>query len=278
MDPPSKRRRELRRYRKRTRFAVGVYTVTTLAAVAGLVLLGLEGYRSTRNLRGGTEDTGITDSAAPGFQAEVKPTPTRLILNLDGAGHLTDFQLLVSGPNGQGGAVVFISGATLIQASDVPGSTLAQLYDIGGATEVQRRIETILGFAVLEASEVNPAGLAELMKSAGTIKIENADNLYAEDAAGQRQLLFAAGPLELTPDQIATYVDLEVKGEGATNRSARAQQVWEAWFKLLNDPASRSAHVDVGFQHLAGRHRHRRNRRGHVLGAATPAHPGRDPR
>jgi len=239
LDPPRPRRRELRRFRRRTRLAVCVYTLTTLAAVSGLVLLGVEGYRTTRNLRGGTEDTGITDSSAPGFQAEVKPTPTRLLLNIDSAGQLTDSQLLVSGPNGQGGAVVFIPGATLIQAADVPGSTLAQLFDSGGTAEVQRRIETILGFSILEVTEVDPAALAELTKSAGTITIQNPDNLFAEDAAGQRQQLFAAGTLDLQPEQVAAYVGLEVKGESATNRSARSQLVWESWLELLDDPARR---------------------------------------
>ena len=45
----------------------------------------------------------------------------------------------------------------------------------------------------------------------------------------------------MAPDQVATYVDLEVKGEGATNRSARSQQVWEEWFKILDDSAQRES-------------------------------------
>lgn len=232
-DAGGPRRRELRRLRRRHRVASAVFSVGTLAALAGFVFLGWDGYRTTRNIRGGIERTGISDPAAPGFQAEVKPTPTELVLLLDGGEHLTDAQLLVSGPNGIGGAVVFVPGSTLIQAPDVAGATLSQLYDLGGSAEVHKRVEAILGFAALTLTEVNSSQVGSLIASSGPITITNPDDLYQVSGSGEREQRFAAGPLTLTGDDLATYLTLEVPGEAATNRSARSQLVWEAWFKAV---------------------------------------------
>lgn len=69
-EPPSPEQR------RRTTLIFALFTLTTLLGCASLAWFG---YKSSLDLTGGASLKVVSDPEAPGYEAEVKPTPTLLV-------------------------------------------------------------------------------------------------------------------------------------------------------------------------------------------------------
>ena len=202
-----------------------VWVVLTLAATAGLVTLAWQGYGTSLDIRGGV-DSNVTDPTKPGYEAQVQPTSTHLLLATD-EGRVGDAYLLVEGSGGKGGAVLFIPGLIVVTVDDTPYN-LAELAEAKGVPAVVDALQDALGMGVTDAAELTPDDVADLVGPAAPLTIENPDALVRDG-----ETVFPAGTLELSADEVADYLFLVNVGESIVNRPVRAAAVWEAWMERL---------------------------------------------
>ncbi len=215
------------------RRGVLVYSFATLVFVAGLVALAWQGYRTTLDIKGGTSLDAETDPSKPGYEAQVKPIPTHLVVNVDSAGALTEVQLVVpSDTDAGGGVVLFIPGVTLVETPE--GNSELTVYAAAkGIDATVSRIEEFLGFGVTDAVTLNPEQTAAMFEPLGSFAIDNPDALVSTGADGNKQIEFGAGQQTLAPADVARFLAFVSDGDTGINRSARNQIVWKQWMAAL---------------------------------------------
>jgi hypothetical protein len=237
----ARERRSAQRRRRRTaaptgrsgrRSGVVLYALATVLFVAGLVVLAWNGYRTSLEIRGGNELSQVTDPTKPGYEAQVRPTPTHLLVTTDDAGRVVDAALIVEGAGRRGGAVVLIPGVTVVQG-EAEAQSLAKMAETQGMTAMVDAIQRVLGIGVTDAVVLDPAGIAALFEPSGPLLIDNADSLVRTTGEAQKEIVFPAGPLTLEPGRVAEYLAFVNEGESEVNRTVRAQVVWEAWMAQL---------------------------------------------
>jgi len=210
-----------------------VYSFATLVFVAGLVALAWQGYRTTLDIKGGTSLDAETNPSKPGYEAQVKPIPTHLLVNVDAAGALTEVQLLVPSATAAGGGVVlFIPGVTLVETPE-GNSELVTYAAANGIDATVSRIEELLGFGLTDAVTLNPDQAAAMFEPLGSFTIDNPDALVSTGVDGNKQIEFGAGSQMLAPTDVARYLAFVSDGDTGINRSARNQIVWKQWMAAL---------------------------------------------
>jgi len=227
---PSTPSRKRRRGRRRT---TGWWVAATLLFLAALGAIGFIGYRSSLKITGGTP--AVTDPAAPGYVAEVEPTPVELLAVQDAAGKLAAALIVVTDAGGTGGTVISVPAQLFMPPVEAaPQATLADIYAAGGIESLRNRLGTGLGFGFTEAVDVPASEVAALAGLVGPITFENFENLSpapkltdppadpATDAVTYR-----AGQVTLPPEQVVDFIGFEGRGELVDNRGIRQQQVWK---------------------------------------------------
>lgn len=208
------------------------FSLATLIFVSGLVALAWDGYRTSLEIKGGTSLEAVKDPTKAGYEAQVRPMKTHLLLQTDAEGAVTDGVLISPGSGGRGGSVVFIPGSTVVQTTD-GNANLNKFIATNGVEAGIAEIEKILTFAVTDGTTVTPAQWTDLLGPLGPLTIENPDALVAVTGANQKQIVYAAGPLPLKPDQVGDYLTFVSDGEAEINRLPRTQLVWETWLKAI---------------------------------------------
>jgi hypothetical protein len=213
---------------------VAAFALATLIFVAGLVTLVWQGWETSLDIKGGTSFQAETDPSKPGYEAQVKPVPNHLVLNVDANGRLTDAELIVeiSGRSGGSGVVMPIPGATLIQTDAGPSELVDYLADHGPDAAVSE-LERILGFGITDTVTLSPQQITQMFGPAGPITFQNPDALIAATPSGDKEIRYGAGALTLQPDEVADYLSFTSDGEAAVNRSVRMGIVWDAWIKAI---------------------------------------------
>jgi hypothetical protein len=204
-----------------------------LLFLVALGVLGVIGYRSSLKITGGTP--AVTDPAAPGYVAEVEPTPVELLAVQDAAGKLAAALIVVTDAGGTGGTVISVPAQLFVPAVDAaPQANLADIYAAGGVESLRNRLGTGLGFGFTEAVDVPASEVAALAGLVGPITFENFENLSpapkltdppADPAADA--VTYRAGQVTLPPEQVVDFIGFEGRGELVDNRGIRQQQVWK---------------------------------------------------
>jgi hypothetical protein len=213
---------------------VAAYGLATLVFVAGLVSLVWKGWETSLDIKGGSSFHAETDPTKPGYEAQVKPVPNHLVLNVDAEGRLTDAELLVEigGKEAGSGVVMPIPGATLIESDAGPADLRDFLADHGVEAAVGQ-LERILGFAITDTVTLSPQQIAELFRPAGHVTFQNPDALIATLPNGDKEIRYGAGQLTLSADEVAAYLAFTSDGEAAVNRSVRLGILLEAWIESI---------------------------------------------
>lgn len=234
-----RRQRRAAPRRPARRSGVVLYGLATLVFLAGLVVLAWKGYQTSLKIRGGNELSQVTDPTKPGYEAQVRPTPTHLVITVDSAGAVVDLAMIVEGAGRKGGAVVLIPGVTVVQG-EAEAQSLAKIAETQGMPAMVDAVEAVLGIGVTDAVVVDPVQLNALFEPSGPLTIDNADSLVRSTGEAQKEIVFPAGPLTLEPSQVSEYLSFVNQGESEVNRTVRAQVVWEAWLAQLGTtPVSR---------------------------------------
>jgi hypothetical protein len=208
--PPVRRSRSTGWVGRRRR-TTGWFAGATLVFVGLLGLMLWQGWETAKEVKGANRLEQQNDPSAPGFQAEVRPTPTRLVAQLDADGGLADMVLLVEGAGGVGGSAVFIPGTTAVDR----GGEIIKLEDVYDQQ----------GWPAVVDS-------ADLLATAGALSVENPDAVVVDGPDG-RTTAFEAGTVTLEPAQAVQFMTTVGVGESPLNRSFRQQLVWDAWFARL---------------------------------------------
>jgi len=212
----------------RSRWGTIIFTLATLIFIGGLGVLLWEGYNSATEVRGGNDLDQLSDPSQPGYQATVKPTQVDLVGMLTPEGTLGDVVMLVEGAGGQGGAVVLIPGVMIVESIAGP-LNLETIYETSGWEAVVDTVEQTLGVGVTGATTISTDEFQSVLATHGPLTIDNPDRIVRDAGDGNRETVFAAGQLTLSPEEVVGYVNSVSAGESEVNRAARAQIVWEAW-------------------------------------------------
>lgn len=236
------RRPHSRRSNRRRRNLLGLQVATTVVFVGLVAGLGWVGYRSTLSITGGSS-LEVTDPEAPGFVAEVKPTPVDLLALTDADGALVAGLMLAAGPEGAGGVVMPLPADMSVPG--VPGlvppvrvedlRTLEQVFDGGGVQELRNRVGESLTFGFTSVAEVPPTTMEELAALAGPITVTIPENVLELQLDGEEVVRYRAGEVTLQPDELGPFLAFSGSNESVPNQELRHDAVWKSLVTALAD-------------------------------------------
>ncbi len=213
---------------------------TTVVFVALLIGLAFTGYRASRLITGGGTKA-VTDPDAPGYVAEVRPTPVDLVAITTDAGALAGV-LIVSGAGADSGGTVSALPATFSAGPGESGTypQIADAYASGGLDELRTVLGTGLTFGFTSAEEVTAADLTALAGLAGPLTVKNVDNLIDSPDRGvigmdpsKETVRYRAGEVVLQPGDVAGFLAFAGIGEEADRQMLRHMAVWQELLTVL---------------------------------------------
>lgn len=191
-----------------------------LALLAAVAVLAYTGFAAVFDTTDGRVIDPELDPDAPGYEAFVESTPTLGVLGRDGDGALSWVAVLaLSGPQERGGSVLLVPAGTLAPAFDFDLDTLREVDAADGPEATAQAVADVIGAAVGEVVEVDPARLAELVRPVAPFTVANPD---AADG-------FPAGDVAVDPDTAAPFLIAGEAGESDLTRLARHEAFWRAW-------------------------------------------------
>lgn len=230
-----------RRARRRRRQQLGRRrALGTAAATCGVVgVLGVVatlGYQFLRPVDEGPPQAAAGTTVAPdgpGAAAATGPARALLVQEGDGGG-VVGVTVLVVGPGGAGGHVVFAPVGSMVEVPSFGLSALREAYALGGLPLLRQSLENLLGIAFDHVALVAPADLRALVESAGVLPVELTSDVEVVTDVGRIETVFPAGTVNIPP--AAAPALLEVRGSGSDlDRLVRHQAFWQAWLGALGD-------------------------------------------
>ena len=209
----------------------GFIGALVVLVIAGPVLA-LTGLRLVRSDELGNVIDAETDPTAPGFEALVDSTPTLLLQQLDANGALEGATLLSLRPGGAGGHVVFIPSGMLIEIplTQIGRIPLAQARSDFGADAVEQRIENLLAAGIDLSIDVPPDQWTSVVEPAGTLSVDNPTAVAGADGTA----VFPSGEIQLSPEQVALYLQGDPANETDIVRVGRPEAFWVAWLAAVS--------------------------------------------
>ncbi len=223
----------LRKARQRRRRATIVQGVLTGVFVVALVALAFVGYRSSLKLTGG-RDLEVTDPAAPGYVAEVKPTDADLLAITAADGSLATMLLVLGDGTDEPMTVVPISSYLALWEYEDAGPDNAQnLYASGGIDVLRLRLGVDLTFGTTDGVTVPGSVIEQAAEAVGPLTLNLPDNVIVDDGAGGTMVKYPAGQVTLQPNEVMEFLGSLGVGEPELNRAIRLSQLWSALFEGL---------------------------------------------
>ena len=213
---------------------------TTLAFVALLVGLAFTGYRASLLITGGGTKK-VTDPKAPGYVAEVRPTPVDLVAVTAEDGTLAA-ALIVSGSGAEAGGTVSALPATMSAGPGEDGlfAPISDAYQQGGLDRLRSTLGIGLTFGFTSAEEISADDLKAFTGLAGPLTVKNVDNLIDNSERGTIQanpenesVRYRAGDVVLQPDEVIAYLGFAGIGEKPDRQMLRHLTVWEQLITAL---------------------------------------------
>jgi hypothetical protein len=210
-------------YTRRGRTAA-VATVAVAAAVA-LPLLVVKGSRTIANSRAGRTATSLAPPSG-----SVPNTPAALLVGVDANNEVVGLTLLALAPSGSGGAVVVVpAGTEWFTAGSNRAARLASAYDDGGGLDAERdAVEGVLGITTSVTEAVDQSQLAAMLAPYAPLRVVFDDRVLGTNAAGQEEVLYPAGPVDLTAAQAARVLIDRGPNESEITRLPRVASIWSA--------------------------------------------------
>jgi hypothetical protein len=217
------------------------------AALIGLaittVLLGLNAKDLVLNSRDGNIKHAPTDPAAPGFSAEVVPTPTLLVVQTTDKGEMVSAAILSLASTDGGGTMLFFPSDLVVKLPTGDSATLAKVYaDAGDSGEIAlRRVLTHMIDADIDSSiVVGSKALEELIRPVAPLQYTLRDNVRGVQN-GNTVTLLKSGLVSIsTVDQVLAATEILGPGEASVNRTQRQMAFWQAWFDALHKVTDKS--------------------------------------
>jgi hypothetical protein len=220
------------RFSRPTRRAAFVGALLVLIAL--IPVLAWFGARAALDEGGGQVASGATDTAAPGYQALVSPTPTLAVLGEASDGSLSTVTLLAaSGDGGRGGGMLFVPTRLLTEAGAGRTQPLSEVYAAGGVEATTAALRGTLRMGIDRTVTVDDARWAQLVAPVAPLAVDNSDELTRTGPGGQTEVVFRSGRLQLRGDDVATYLELRNTGEDERAHLYRHELLWRAWLAAV---------------------------------------------
>jgi hypothetical protein len=240
--------------RQRRRVVIGLALLPLIGAT--LMTVGLN--RVWTGTLGRYVPAGL-DPDQPNYAALVTPTPTFLVLHVDGAGQLAGLALLSLRSGDEGGSVIVIPVGTQVPGSGAVGTgegdapdavdgadpddspvTLREAYADGGTRGVELAVQNLLNVAVADTQVRDDPGWARMVAPVAPLALTLPEGLDDRWPAGSVQLEAAD-----VGEFLRTSRDDE---ESELNRVSRAELFWEAWIEAVSqgDDEAVPGDVDTG--------------------------------
>jgi hypothetical protein len=203
-----------------------VVAIPVLVWIGGRVVLDSNEGRIVRS---------ISDPAAAGWEATVDPTPVMALAVVDEQDQLDSVALLALTGEGSGSVVMLPANAVMA----VPGVAyfpLSSLYT-GGIDSLRDVLEETLGIGVADVSVIEPSEWTGLVAPVGPLKVVNPDPVTVRDLAGQEQVQFAPGTIDLPARDVWSFLSARNPGESEINRLVRVEAFWRAWVAQVAERA-----------------------------------------
>ncbi len=235
-----RRRAEQQRTRRAGRRTVWWQLGTTIVFGLALVVLAVVGYRASLLITGGGTDR-VTDPAAPGYVAEVKPTPVDMVAVTAEDGSLASV-LVVSTPVSGSAATVSVLPASMAMGPGTAASyaPIGAVFEDGGLDELRTDVGVGLTFGFSSAEQITSGTLKALAGLAGPLTVNNIDNLIDSPNRGTLEqdpsaevVRYRAGEVVLQPDEVAGFLSFAGVGESPDRQMLRQQAVWEQLLTAL---------------------------------------------
>lgn len=213
---------------------------STIAFTALVVALAFTGYRASLLITGGGTSK-VTDPKAPGYVAEVRPTPVDLVAVTGEDGSLASVLMVATRPSGSGGTVsVLPSTVSPGPGADNSYRSLRALFAEGGLDELRSQLATGMTFGFTSAEQVSAQMMKAITGLAGPITVSNVDNLIDSSDRGKLNydrrsevVRYRAGEVKLQADQVTPFLAFDGLGESQDSQLLRHEQVWKQLFGAL---------------------------------------------
>jgi hypothetical protein len=221
-----------------------VFPAALIGLAVATVLLGLNAKDLVLNSRDGNIAHAPTDPKAPGFAAEVVPTPTLLMLQTTDKNELVSVAIMSLASNEAGGTMLFFPSDLIVKLSTGDSATLAKIYadagDQGNKGELAlRAVLTRMIDADIDNSIVLGAkALEALIQPVAPLQYALRDSVRN----AQNAVVLRTGAVSISSaDQVLAATELLSPGEASVNRTARQITFWQAWFDALRKVPDKSA-------------------------------------
>lgn len=192
-----------------------------VAAIVGVVIA------MVGSLGGGGDETPTTSVVPAGELAG----ETLLLLQNDADGTLSAATLLVVGPSGEGGDIVYVPPGTLVEAPSLGLVSLRDSAREGGADLVGQTLENLFGQAFDSLVTFGPGELIAAVEPAGVLTVDLPAPVEARSADGRVEVLFDEGEVAVAPEEVPAL--LEAPGGSDLDRLVRHQAFWDGWLAQI---------------------------------------------
>lgn len=207
---------------------------TTAAFAVLLVGLVVVGYRASLLITGGGTSK-VTDPKAPGYVAEVRPTPVDMVAVTGDDGALASVLIIATSQSGSGGTVSVLPW-TVAPGAGADGAyrNLRTLFADGGLDEVRSQLAAGMTFGFSSAEQLPAQTMKALVGLVGPVSVSNVDNLI--DAPDRAKLdhdrttevvRYRAGDVHLQPDEVTPFLAFAGIGEAPDSQLLRQEAVWK---------------------------------------------------
>ncbi len=240
---PEPRGRSARRSRsgsRRREHTVWWQLATTIGFTGLLIGFAVTGYRASLLITGGNASK-VTDPKAPGYVAEVRPTPVDMVAVTADDGSLASVLIITTPQSGSGGTVSVLP-ATIAAGPGPDGlyRSLRAVFADGGLAELRSELATGMTFGFTSAEQVSAQTMKAGAGLAGPLTVSNVDNLIDSPQRGKitndrnaEVVRYRAGDVRLQADQVTEFLAFDGIGEAPDSQLLRHEQVWKQLFGAL---------------------------------------------
>jgi hypothetical protein len=202
--------------------------------------LAMEAKTVVLRSRAGAVSRVQTDPTAPGFEAQVAPTPTLLMVQTSDQAQKNELvgAALVSTPSSEsGGTMLMFPSDLLFKKVTGESVSIAQLYGEVGIEGLRQYLARLFDADIKSSIVLGATALEELMRPVAPLQYTLRDNVRAVQN-GVTVTVLKAGPVSIsTAEQVRAATELLGPGEANVNRTARQRAFFQAWFDALPPPS-----------------------------------------
>lgn len=197
-----------------------------VASAGAAYLLARQGADEFLDSNGGKVEAAVTDPRAPGYAALVEPTPSMLMVWVDGLGNFSGASILSLAEDDIGGSILILPPFTQLRPGD---NTLYADFEAGGSNAVEAALSRHLNLAFGEVETIDGDRWEDLLGPVDPLPIEVTDPLITRNDFGEVGVRFESGDSSIAAEDIVDFLGWRNPDEVQLNQQFRHAQFWDVW-------------------------------------------------